>query len=152
MERFKNMKNIYLPLVLVGVLGGMLLQCNMATAESMSIEMLNKKGKEKMLYSENIARIDVGDTITWVPTSKGHNVQFVSVPDGVEKIKSKMNAEVSFTFEQEGVYLYLCTPHATMGMIGVVVVGDSDVNLAEAKKYKFRGKSKKKFMKIVKEL
>ena len=42
------MRNIYLPLILVGVLGGMLLQCNMATAESMSIEMLNKKGKEKM--------------------------------------------------------------------------------------------------------
>ena len=126
MERFNDMRNIYLPIILIGILCGMLLQCNMATAESMTIEMLNKKGKEKMLYSENIARIDVGDTITWVPTSKGHNVQFVSVPDGVEKIKSKMNAEVSFTFEQEGVYLYLCTPHATMGMIGVVVVGDSD--------------------------
>ena len=119
----------------------------------MTIDMLNKRDDgAKMVYSEDIARIDVGDTITWVPTSKGHNVQFVSVPDGVEKIKSKMNAEVSFTFEQEGVYLYLCTPHATMGMIGVVVVGDSDVNLAEAKKYKFRGKSKKKFKKIVKEL
>ena len=152
MERFNDMRNIYLPIILIGILCGMLVQCNMATAESMTIEMLNKKGKEKMLYSENIARIGVGDTITWVPTSKGHNVQFVSVPDGVEKIKSKMNAEVSFTFEQEGVYLYLCTPHATMGMIGVVVVGDSDVNLAEAKKYKFRGKSKKKFKKIVKEL
>ena len=122
-------------------------------AEDITIEMLNKRDDgAKMVYSEDITRVNVGDTITWVPTSKGHNVQFVSVPDGVEKIKSKMNAEVSFTFEQEGVYLYLCTPHATMGMIGVVVVGDSDVNLAEAKKYKFRGKSKKKFKKIVKEL
>ena len=58
------MRNIYLPIILVDILCGMLLQCNMATAESMTIEMLNKKGKEKMLYSENIARIDVGDTIT----------------------------------------------------------------------------------------
>ena len=143
------MKNFYLIFIVVCFMGGMVLSAN---AEDMSIDMLNKKGKEKMLYSEDIARIDVGDPITWLPASKGHNVQFVSVPDGVEKIKSKMNAEVSFTFEQEGVYLYLCTPHATMGMIGVVVVGDSDVNLAEAKKYKFRGKSKKKFKKIVKEL
>ena len=79
-----------------------------ANAEDMTIEMLNKKGKEKMLYSENIARIDVGDTITWLPASKGHNVQFVSVPDGVEKVKSKISDEFSFTFEQEGVYLYLC--------------------------------------------
>ena len=105
-----------------------------------------------MLYSEDIARIDVGDTITWLPASKGHNVQFVSVPDGVEKVKSKLSAEFSYTFEKEGAYLYVCTPHATMGMIGVVIVGDSDVNLAEVKKHKFRGKSKKKFKQILKAL
>ena len=40
--------------------------------------------------------------------------------------------------EKEGAYLYVCTPHATMGMIGVVVVGDPDVNLAEVKKHKVR--------------
>ena len=146
------MRNIYLPIILVGILCGMLVQCNVATAEDMSIDMLNKKGKEKMLYSEDIARIDVGDTITWLPASKGHNVQFVSVPDGVEKVKSKLSAEFSYTFEKEGAYLYVCTPHATMGMIGVVVVGDSDVNLAEVKKHKFRGKSKKKFKQILKAL
>jgi pseudoazurin len=146
------MRNIYLPIILVGILCGMLVQCNVATAEDMSIDMLNKKGKEKMLYSEDIARIDVGDTITWLPASKGHNVQFVSVPDGVEKVKSKLSAEFSYTFEKEGAYLYVCTPHATMGMIGVVLVGDSDVNLAEVKKHKFRGKSKKKFKQILKAL
>jgi hypothetical protein len=39
-----------------------------------------------------------------------------------------------------------------MGMIGVVIVGNtpSDINLDEVKKYKFRGKSKKKFKKILK--
>ena len=78
------------------------------------IEMLNKRDKEKMLYSEDIARVEVGDTISWVPTSKGHNVQFVSVPEGVEKIKSKLSKEISYTFETEGVYLYICTPHASM--------------------------------------
>ena len=123
-----------------------------AHSANISIDMLNKRDKVKMLYSEEIARIDVGDTITWLPASKGHNVQFVSVPDGVDKVKSKLSAEFSHTFEKEGVYLYVCTPHATMGMIGVVVVGDSEVNLDEVKKYKFRGKSKKRFKKIVKEL
>ena len=39
-----------------------------------------------------------------------------------------------------------------MGMIGMVIVGESDVNLDEALDYKFRGKSKKKFKKIVKSL
>ena len=40
-------------------------------------------------------------------TRKGHNVQFVSVPEGVEKVKSKLSKEFSYTFEQEGVYLYV---------------------------------------------
>ena len=116
------------------------------------IEMLNKRDKEKMLYSENIARVEVGDTISWVPTSKGHNVQFVSVPEGVEKIKSKLSKEVSYTFETEGVYLYICTPHASMGMIGLVIVGDSLENLDSVKKHKLMGKSKKKFKKLLKNI
>ena len=33
-------------------------------------------------------------------------------------------------------------------MIGVVVVGESDVNLDEVLDYKFRGKSKKKFKRL----
>ena len=122
-------------------------------AEDMTIEMLNKRDDgAKMVYSEDVARVDVGDTITWVPTSKGHNVQFVTVPEGVEKIKSKNNKEVSFTFEKEGVYLYVCTPHKGMGMIALVVVGDSLENLDSVKKTKMMGKSKRKLKEITKNL
>ena len=146
------MKNFYLIFMLVCFMGGMVLSAKAEEKEPLIIEMLNKRGKEKMLYGQDVARIEVGQTITWTPDSKGHNVQFVSVPEGVEKVKSKLSQEFSYTFEQEGVYLYVCTPHATMGMIGVVVVGESDVNLDEVLDYKFRGKSKKKFKKIVKSL
>ena len=122
-------------------------------AEDMTIEMLNKRDDgAKMVYSEDIARVDVGDTITWVPTSKGHNVQFVTVPEGVEKIKSKNNKEVSFTFEKEGVYLYVCTPHKGMGMIALVVVGDSLENLDSVKKSKMNGKSKRKLKELIEHL
>ena len=138
--------------MLVCFMGGMVLSAKAEEKEPLIIEMLNKRGKEKMLYGQDVAKIDVGQTITWTPDSKGHNVQFVSVPEGVEKVKSKLSKEFSYTFEQEGVYLYVCTPHASMGMIGVVVVGESDVNLDEVLDYKFRGKSKKKFKKIVKSL
>ena len=146
------MKNFYLIFMLVCFMGGMVLSAKAEEKEPLIIEMLNKRGKEKMLYGQDVARVEVGQTITWTPDSKGHNVQFVSVPEGVEKVKSKLSKEFSYTFEQEGVYLYVCTPHASMGMIGVVVVGDSDVNLDEVLDYKFRGKSKKKFKKIAKSL
>ena len=144
------MKNFYLIFMLVCFMGGMVLSAKAEEKEPLIIEMLNKRGKEKMLYSQDVAKIDIGQTITWTPDSKGHNVQFVSVPEGVEKVKSKLSKEFSYTFEQEGVYLYVCTPHASMGMIGVVVVGNSDINLDEVLDYKFRGKSKKKFKKIAK--
>ena len=143
---------IYLIFMLVCFMGGMVLSAKAEEKEPLVIEMLNKRGKDKMLYGQDVARIEVGQTITWTPDSKGHNVQFVSVPEGVEKVKSKLSKEFSYTFEQEGVYLYVCTPHASMGMIGMVIVGESDVNLDEVLDYKFRGKSKKKFKKIVKSL
>ena len=143
---------LYLILIVACFMGGMVLSAKAEEKEPLIIEMLNKRGKDKMLYGQDVARVEVGQTITWTPDSKGHNVQFVSVPEGVEKVKSKLSKEFSYTFEQEGVYLYVCTPHASMGMIGMVIVGESDVNLDEALDYKFRGKSKKKFKKIVKSL
>jgi len=143
---------LYLVLIVACFMGGMVLSAKAEEKEPLVIEMLNKRGKDKMVYGQDVARVEVGQTVTWTPKSKGHNVQFVSVPEGVEKVKSKLSKEFSYTFEQEGVYLYVCTPHASMGMIGVVVVGDSDVNLDEVLDYKFRGKSKKKFKKIAKSL
>ena len=120
-------------------------------AADISIDMLNKRDDgAKMVYSEDIARIDVGDTITWLPTSKGHNVEFIAGPDGWEAPKkSKLSKEYSYTFDTPGVYLYQCTPHKSMGMIAVVVVGDGDNDISGAK---VKGKSKKKLKEILGEL
>ena len=114
-------------------------------ATDVTIEMLNKLGKESMVYSKKIARIDVGDTVTWLSTSKGHNVEFIKggVPAGVEKFKSKFNKNVSYKFTIPGIYAYWCTPHKSMGMIGFIVVGDNKSNLEDIKKIKFAAKSKK---------
>ena len=125
-----------------------------AYAQDMTIEMLNKRDDgAKMAYSEDITRIDVGDTITWVPTSKGHNVHFIAGPEGWElPKKSKNNKEVAITFDTPGVYMYQCTPHATMGMIAMVIVGDDLSNLDDIKAMKMRGKSKKKMKAILADL
>ena len=125
-------------------LGTLFLQA--AQAEDMTIDMLNKRDDgAKMVYSVDVARIDVGDTITWNPKAKGHNVHFIAGPDGWElPNKSKNNKEVAITFDTPGVYLYQCTPHASMGMIAMVVVGDDTSNLDAIAGYKARGKSKKK--------
>jgi len=116
-----------------------------ANAADVEIEMLNKLGKEMMVYSKKVARVDVGQTVLWKATDKGHNVQFIKggVPQGVEKFKSKMNVDVEYTFKVPGIYAYWCTPHKSMGMIGFVVVGNDKSNIEDIKKIKFMARSKK---------
>ena len=114
-------------------------------SEAHMIEMLNKSGNEMMVYSKKIIKVNVGDTVTWKATTKGHNVEFIrnGTPEGVGKFKSKMNVDVDYKFDVPGIYAYWCTPHKAMGMIGFVVVGDDKSNLDKIKAIKFVGKSKK---------
>ena len=114
-------------------------------AADVTIEMLNKLGKESMVYSEKVVKVEVGDTVFWKATTKGHNVEFIKggVPNGVEKFKSKFNQDTQYKFTVPGIYAYWCTPHKSMGMIGFVVVGNDKSNLDAIKKIKFVGKSKK---------
>ena len=116
-----------------------------AFAADTTVEMLNKSGKEIMVFSNKIIRVDVGDTVFWKAASKGHNVEFIKggTPEGVTKFKSKMNKDTQFKFEKSGIYAYWCTPHKMMGMIGFVVVGEDKSNLETIKSIKFVGKSKK---------
>tara|TARA_Y100001970_G_C13903162_1_gene684683 strand:+ start:79 stop:513 length:435 start_codon:yes stop_codon:yes gene_type:complete len=118
---------------------------SLAYGATETIEMLNKLDKESMVYSKKVISVDVGDTILWKATSKGHNVEFIKggTPEGVEKFKSKMNKDVEYTFKIPGIYAYWCTPHKSMGMIGFVVVGGDKSNIENIKKIKFFGKSKK---------
>ena len=117
-----------------------------AFAENITIEMLNKGEDRSMVFSEEIARVNVGDTIFWQATDPGHNVEFIKkngTPEGVDKFKSKVSKDAEYTFTIPGIYAYWCTPHKTMGMIGFVIVGDDLSNIESIKKVKFAGKSKK---------
>ena len=119
---------------------------NTSFAEDVNVEMLNKLDKRKMVFSQEIIRINEGDTVFWKATNPGHNVEFISkngVPVGVEKFKSKVGENTQFTFIIPGIYAYWCTPHKTLGMIGYIIVGDDLSNLDSIKKVKYIGKSKK---------
>ena len=115
-----------------------------AYSASETIEMLNKSGNEMMVYSKKVVKINVGDSVLWKASTKGHNVEFIKngVPEGVDKFKSKMNVDVEYTFTVPGIYAYWCTPHKAMGMIGFVVVGDDKSNIDKIKSIRFVGKSK----------
>ena len=113
-------------------------------AADVSIEMLNKDAEgNRMVFSKEVVNVEVGDTVTWLPTSKGHNVEMVSSPNQM-KFMSKNNKEAKITFDTPGIYYYWCTPHKGMGMIGLVVVGKDLSNIDNIASAKAMGKSKKK--------
>ena len=124
-------------------------------AEDTNVEMLNKLEKRSMVFSQEIVRINAGDSVFWKATDRGHNVEFISkngVPKGVEKFKSKIGKDTEYTFTIPGIYAYWCVPHKTMGMIGFVIVGDDLSNLDSIKKVKFLGKSKKIAVALIAEI
>ena len=102
----------------------------MQDVAGITVDMLNTRDDGvKMIYSEDVLRVDVGDTVTWLPTDFGHNVEFVAWPEGFEKPKaSKLSEPFTLTFDTAGVYVYLCTPHVKAGMVAIVVVGDDVSN------------------------
>ena len=133
-----NLNKIFISLLLI------IFASNSMAADE-TIEMLNKSDNEIMVYSKKIVRVDVGDTVFWKATDKGHNVEFIKggVPEGVDKFKSKFNVDTEYKFTVPGIYAYWCTPHKNMGMIGFVVVGGDKSNLENIKKIRFSAKSKK---------
>ena len=83
-------------------------------------------------YSIEVAHVDVGDTIEWLPKNEGHNVEFLRSPNiNALPEKSALNAFYAVTFDLPGLYLYQCTPHGHMGMLGLVVVGNDFHNLKD---------------------
>tara|TARA_Y100001970_G_C14038100_1_gene752199 strand:- start:281 stop:673 length:393 start_codon:yes stop_codon:yes gene_type:complete len=118
------------------------------------IDMLNKRDDgQRMVYSKDVANIAVGDTIKWVPKDGGHNVEFIAGPSGFElPPKSYINKEVAIKFDIPGIYLYVCSPHSIMGMIGLVVVGDDISNKNSISGVDIGGKGSRKLKALLSNL
>lgn len=122
-------------------------------AATYEVLMYNKNPdnkKERMVFVPDVIKIEVGDTVKFISKSKGHNTQSdkKAIPEGTENWKSKIGKDFEVTFTIDGTYSYYCTPHRTLGMVGLVLVGDYKVNLDAVRASKQKGKAKKVFKKI----
>lgn len=124
------MRNLAIKLAAAGILG---LLATPALAENIEVHMLNKGADGVMVFEPAYIKANPGDTITFIPVDKGHNVESIKdmIPEGAEKFKSKINENYVLTVTQPGAYLVKCTPHYAMGMIALIAVGDSPANLDE---------------------
>jgi pseudoazurin len=110
-----------------------------------TVEMLNKdpNSKERNIYAPGLVQVEPGDTVSWIAADRGHNIEFVqgAFPEGVDRFRSSLGKDVSYTFTVPGIYVYKCTPHYGLGMVGAVVVGEIPDNVSDIMAKKFPGKA-----------
>lgn len=117
-----------------------------ALAEDFEIDMLDKGEAGMMVFEPDFLKIEAGDTIRFMPTSKGHNAETIKggIPEGADTFKSKINEEFEVTLDEEGLYAIKCTPHVGTGMVMLVQVGDDTSNIDDIKEVKLPKKARER--------
>ena len=98
------------------------------------VKMLNMGDGGAMIFEPAVIKVSLGDTIHFKATDVSHNSETISnmVPAGADGWMGALNEDISITIDTEGVYVYQCSPHAMLAMVGVIQVGEA-VNLDDVK-------------------
>ena len=113
------------------------------------IQMLNAdpdNPRARQVFLPRIVVAAPGDTIKFVSVDRGHNSESIPemMPEGAEGWEGAINDDIEVTVTTPGFYGYKCTPHATVGMVGLVIVqgeGMSD-NREAAQGVRQRGRAR----------
>ena len=121
--------------LLIPVCTTILLASTISFAEEFEVQMLNQGTDGVMVFEPSVLQIQPGDSVTFTPASPGHNSASMAgmIPAGAEAWDSGMSQPITITFTEEGTYVYQCTPHLMMAMVGVITVGDPNANLDAVK-------------------
>jgi len=134
--------------------GAALLAASPVLAETHTVEMLNQ-GPDggRYVYSPEFLQVEPGDTIKFVNGDPGHNAATIegAVPAGGETFTGKINEEIEVTLTEEGLYGYKCTPHYTLGMVGLILVGDEARNLDALAEHRFPGRAGRRMESLIEE-
>lgn len=101
------------------------------------VEMVADESGEH--FSPHLVHIESSGTVEWVLESGGHDTVAYHpdthgsqrrIPEAADPWESERLADDGDTFERtfevDGVYDYVCTPHEETGMVGTIVVGRPD--------------------------
>jgi len=96
------------------------LSMGVANAADHTVKMLNTGTAGMFVFEPSFLQVEKGDTVTFEATDSGHNA--------VSELSSGEAWEVGYdggtvTFNKEGVNVYSCTPHKSLGMVGIIQVG-----------------------------
>ena len=104
------------------------------SSEQHIVKMLNAGKEGMMVFEPAYISVNKGDTVKFVATDLAHNSSSVEgmIPEGATPWVGAMSQDIEVTLTKEGVYVYQCTPHNMMAMVGVIKVETSS-NLDQVK-------------------
>ena len=99
-----------------------------------TVKMLNNGKEGLMVFEPSSLSIQPGDAVLFKATDVSHNSASIQgmIPEGATAWMGAMSQDVKVTFDKEGVYVYQCTPHSMMAMVGVIKVG-TPINLEKVR-------------------
>lgn len=89
------------------------------------VKMLNSGADGIMVFEPGFLKIEKGDTVNFVAADAGHNAINEFGPAGGDGTQLSGFEGGKYTFNEEGVNIYYCTPHKSMAMYGVIQVGNA---------------------------
>jgi len=104
-------------------MAGLLMTSPAVFAAEHVVKMLNMGSDGMMVYEPAFLKINKGDTVNFQATDPGHDAVSEVTPSGDNWRVGFEGGKV--TFHDEGVHLYYCTPHKSLGMYGVIQVGEA---------------------------
>lgn len=119
-------------------------------AKATEHEIAMRDGPE---FDPPLVRIAPGDTVHFVAEGKGHNAESIDgmIPDGAQPFAGAVGEDLIVRLTAPGVYGYRCRPHASMGMVGLIVVGAPE-NEEAAKAAEPPGRARQAFAKQFRQL
>ena len=93
--------------------------------ETHVVKMLNMSDQGSMVFEPAFIKINAGDSITFEMTDAGHNAITVAGPAGSTPFNTQYKPSTTVKFDVNGLYLYMCAPHAMMAMAGIIQVSDA---------------------------
>ena len=104
------------------------------SSEEYEVKMLNFGNDGSMVFEPGFLKVNVGDTVHFKSVDMAHNSESSTglIPVNASGWKGNINEDISITLTEEGVYVYQCTPHLILGMVGVIQVG-SPTNIDQIK-------------------
>lgn len=152
-------RNFVFSMTALSGVGSVALACPapVSTEDQHSILMLNADCGDPNtvnVFEPAILRINVGDSVTFIPTDAGHNSASKRgmIPEGAEPWNGAVDEALTVRFTVPGIYGHICVPHYEWGMVGLIVAGEEWPNVEQVKKVRHPGTARKVFCTLLKEL